>query len=230
MLRRLDSLFGPGAAQRGGSLLALIISDYVAYYGPQTRVRKRWGIGVGFRAESPRKLALMFIPRLINNPSLHATVLLRLASRGPRFMLGFWRTVLIAKHSIDISRNMEIGPGLVLPRPVGIGLGASVRIGTNVTIFHYVGLGGTFFVTEAYRPWEPGAQMAPVIGDDVVVFMDSVIVGGINVGDGAIVGAGAWVDRDVPPKTAHPGRAALFRRLADSRSNADAAEYESARH
>lgn len=214
MLRRLDSLFGPEAAQRGDSLLALIISDYVAYYGPRTRARRRWSIGAGFRNESPRRLALMFIPRLINNPSLHATVLIRLASRGPRLLLGFWRTVLIAKHSIDITQDMEIGPGLVLPRPVGIGLGATVRIGSNVTIFHYVGIGGTFFVTENYRPWEPGAQLSPVIGDDVVIFMDSTLVGGINVGEGAVIAAGAWVDSDVPAKTVHPGRAALFRQLA----------------
>jgi serine acetyltransferase len=216
MLGRLESLFRPEATRQADSLLALIISDYVAYYGPRTRMRRRWAIGHGSKADSPRRLALLFLPRLINNPSLHATVLLRLATRGPRLLLGFWRTVLIAKHSIEISRDMEIGPGLVLPRPIGIALGETVRIGTNVTIFHYVGLGATFFAAPGYRPDEPGAQLAPVIGDDVVIFMDSKLVGGINVGDGVVIAAGAWVDHDVPPKTVHPGRAALFRQLATS--------------
>jgi serine O-acetyltransferase len=219
MLRRLESLFGSDASERGDGLLALIVSDYVAYYGPSTRMRKRWGvggrgIGGGWRDESPRRLALMFLPRLLHNPSLHATLLIRLASHSPRFMLGFWRTVLIAKHSIDISHNMQIGPGLVLPHPVGIALGASVRIGSNATIFHYVGVGGNVFGTGGYRAWEPGAQLCPVIGDDVVIFMDSTLVGRITVGDRAVIGAGAWVERDLPPGTIQPGRAALFRRLA----------------
>jgi serine O-acetyltransferase len=123
-------------------------------------------------------------------------------------MLGFWRTVLIAKHSIDISQNMEIGPGLMLPHPVGIALGASVRVGSNVTLFQYVGIGGNVFVTGGYRPWQPGARLCPVIGDDVVILMDSILVGEITVGDRAVIGAGAWVDRDLPPGAVQPGRAA----------------------
>jgi serine O-acetyltransferase len=215
MLRRLVKLFEPEAAQRADSLLALIISDYVAYYGPATRARTRWNI-LSQTSDSPRRLALLFIPRLINNPAMHLTVLIRLASRGPRFMLGFWRTVMIAKHSTDIGLDLEIGPGLVLNHPIGIALGSTVRIGRNVTILHNVGIGTTFFPAQGYRPWEPdgSAQIVPVIGDDVIIFTDSVLVGGINVGAGAVIAAGAWVDRDLPPKAIHPGRAALFRRLA----------------
>ena len=220
MLRRLVRLFEPEAAQRADSLLALIISDYVAYYGPATRARRRWNI-LAQTSDSPRRLALLFIPRLINNASMHAVVLIRLASRGPQFLMGFWRTVLIAKHSIEMGIDVKIGPGLVLPHPIGVALGSTVRIGRNVTLLQYVGIGTTFFPAQGYRPWEEdgSAQIVPAIGDDVIIFMDSTLVGGINVGERAVIAAGAWVERDVPPKAIHPGRAALFRRLAATGGN-----------
>jgi serine O-acetyltransferase len=128
--------------------------------------------------------------------------------------LGLWRTLLIAKHSIDISGDMTIGPGLVLPHPVGIALGQTVRIGRDVTILHYVSIGGDVFVGKSFGPWQPRPRLCPAIGDDVVIFTQSILIGAITVGDGAVIGAGAWVDEDVPPKAAHPGRAALFRRIA----------------
>jgi serine acetyltransferase len=218
VLRRIERLFEPEAAQRADSLLALIISDYVAYYGPATRARTRWNI-LSQTSDSPRRLALLFIPRLINNASMHLIVLIRLASRGPGFLMGFWRTVLIAKHSTEMGLNVEIGPGLVLPHPIGIQIGSTVRIGRNVTILQYVGIGTTFFPAQGYRAWEDdgSAQIVPAIGDDVIIFMDSTLVGGINVGDRAVIAAGAWVDDDLAPKAIHPGRAALFRRLASDR-------------
>jgi serine O-acetyltransferase len=208
MWRRFEALFAPDA-RRDGSLLRLIISDYVAYYGPNTAQRVKWSVVGNWREDSPRTLALLFIPRLLHNPCLHATVLIRLASRSPEFTLGMWRTLLIAKHSIDISSKIEIGPGLVLPHPVGIGIGSTVRLGANVTILDYASLGANV----ALGAWKPGDRLSPSVGDDVVIFTQSIILGGIAVGDRAVIGAGAWVDADVPPRAVHPGRAALFRQL-----------------
>jgi serine O-acetyltransferase len=217
MLRRIETLFGPKARGRGETLLQLIISDYLAYYGPTTPMRESWCVEgrwcvEGENDESPLRLALLFLPRLINNPSLHATLLLRVALQAPGFTLGFLRTVLIAKHSIDFQRNIKIGPGLLLPHPIGIGLGATLRIGSNVTILDNVTLGRKVTLGRNARVLERGSQLCPVIGDDVIIFTQSILVGGISVGDGAVVGAAAWVDQDVPPRSVRPGRAALFAR------------------
>ncbi len=191
MLARIISRFEPERIRQGGSLLSLIISDYLAHY----RVRQ----------ESARRLALLFLPRLVNNPSLHATVLLRLALWSPRMMLGFWRTLLIAKHTIDIQRGIEIGPGLLLPHPFGIALGWGARIGSCVTITHNVNIGG--------RPGDSpeNPQLCPYIEDDVVIYTQSILIGPITVGKGAVVGAGSWVDKDVAPGAVHRGRAAWRR-------------------
>lgn len=41
---------------------------------------------------------------------------------------------------------------------------------------------------------------SPVIGDDVVIFANATVFGPIIIGDGAVVGAGSVVNRDVPSK------------------------------
>ncbi|MBA2608836.1 MAG: hypothetical protein H0U92_07865 [Actinobacteria bacterium] len=43
----------------------------------------------------------------------------------------------------------------------------------------------------------PGLRLTPVVGDGVVVYPNSVLVGPITVGDGAVIGAGVYVDTDV---------------------------------
>ncbi|MGI8557684.1 MAG: serine acetyltransferase [Solirubrobacteraceae bacterium] len=214
MLSRFASLFEP-RKNYGDGLFELIISDYVAYYRA-TPMRTRWSVSGSTRHESKRRLALMFIPRMLHNPCLHATLLLRLALRSPKFMMGFWRTALIAKHTIDIQGGIEIGPGLLLPHPLGIVLGWQARIGRDVTILHSVTIGGVV------RHPEGEPQLCPAIGDDVVIYPQSILVGPITVGSGAVIGAGAWLDHDLPPGAKHSGRSALFQesRLAgaDGRS------------
>lgn len=212
ILSHLESLFDPEAPRHGDSLLDQIVSDYLAYYGPPTPTRIKWSVWGSNKGGSPRRLALLFLPRLLNNPCLHATLLLRLAARSPR-LIGFWRTILIAKHSIDIQRQLEIGPGLVLPHPFGIGFGTTVRIGSNVTILNGVMLGGNTGLGGGLRDPEPGAQLCPVIGDDVVLFARATLVGDITIGDRAVVGAGAWVDHDLAARAIQPGLAALYRKL-----------------
>jgi serine O-acetyltransferase len=193
MLARLEEWFDPDRDYTGAGTLGLIISDYVAFYS-QTPTRARWGIIGSTKFDSPRKLALLFIPRLFNNPSLHANVLMRLAVASPRWMLGFWRTVLIAKHTIEIAWKMDLGPGLLMPHPYNIGLGWGIKTGRNVSIMHNTNIG-------ARPPHRGGGRISPVLEDNVVVYMESQILGPVTVGEGAVIGAGTWVEEDVPPGT-----------------------------
>lgn len=214
MLERIETIFD-SEAPRSGGLVSLIASDYLAYYGSPTPARVKWNVWASRKGGSPRRLALLFLPRLLSNPCMHATLLLRLATHTPAPLISFWRTILIAKHSIDVQRDLEIGPGLLLPHPFGIGFGSGVRIGSNVTILNGAMLGGdTGLGGKQPRPGEPDVQLCPAIGDDVVIFARATLVGGINVGDRAVIGAGAWVDRDVRARAVQPGLAALYRKLA----------------
>jgi serine O-acetyltransferase len=183
VLAGVVSRFEPEKMRQGGSLTELVVSDYLAYYRE--------------KQEPARRLALLFLPRLIHNPCLHATVLLRLALRAPRLTLGIWRTLLIAKHSMDIQPDIEIGPGLVLPHPIGVLLGWGVRIGSGVTILHNVSIGGD------PKQSRDATQMCPVIEDDVVIYTQSILIGPITVGKGAVIGARSWVETDVAPGQVH---------------------------
>jgi acetyltransferase-like isoleucine patch superfamily enzyme len=55
---------------------------------------------------------------------------------------------------------------------------------------------------------------AVVIGNDVWLGRNSIVLAGVHIGDGAVIGAGAVVSRDVPPfavVVGNPGRVVKFR-------------------
>ena len=91
-----------------------------------------------------------------------------------------------------------IGPGCALPHPTGIVIGNSVIVGDHVTIYQNVTLGRRNSPTENIRT-------SPIIGNHVCIYAGAVIVGGINVGHGASIGANAVVLTDVPPNAVAVG-------------------------
>ena len=88
----------------------------------------------------------------------------------------------------------EIEPDIYL---VHMGLGCvvhpNVTIGRHVKIFHHVTMAAETV---------PGSESRIVIEDDVVIGTHAIIIGndrgGIRIGKGAVIGAGAIVNRDVP--------------------------------
>lgn len=194
----ISGWFDPRAPAHTTSVAGLVVSDYLACY------RRR--------GDSPRRLALLFFPRLLANPELHATVLIRLALGGSRALFPFWRTVLIAKHAIDIMPEIEIGPGLRLPHPHTITIGWAAWIGANVTILHNVTIGGPShprdFRCDVPSPHVPADTYRPCprIEDEVIVYSGSFVVGPITIGRGAVIGAESWVDHDLGPGAMHRGR------------------------
>lgn len=76
-----------------------------------------------------------------------------------------------------------------MAHPFGIFVNAGVRAGRNCTLFQGVTLGSKRFGRN------PGL---PTLGNDVIVFPNAVIVGAINIGDRAVIGAGSVVVSDVP--------------------------------
>ena len=160
-------------AERPTRVRELILSDYRAFSG--------------LRGDGPLKRRMLALPRMLLNPSLHAVVLVRLANGSPRWLHWFWRNVLMWKHSMELVYRSSIGPGLVLPHPIGIVIGRDVRIGRDARIMHNVVIGPNFL-----------DDRMPVIGDAVELCTGSMIFGGVAIGDRALIGAGAFVDFDVP--------------------------------
>lgn len=154
--------------------LALYWSDYVAHCrrkGPEPDRRRAWLAG----------------PRLLVNPGLKAVLLLRLANASPRVTWWVWRSLFVHLFAMDWSGSLRIGPGLELPHPVCVLLAGGARIGSDVGLAHNVTMAG-------------GADDGlPVIGDRVTIYPGVVLIGGVTVGDDAVVGANTVVSRDVPP-------------------------------
>mgnify|MGYP001545841095 CR=1 FL=1 len=73
------------------------------------------------------------------------------------------------------------------PHPVGIVIGSGVTLGMNCKIYQNVTLGG-----------KGDGEEQPVLGDNVTIYANAVIAGGVIIGDNAVVGANSLVLADVP--------------------------------
>jgi serine O-acetyltransferase len=87
-----------------------------------------------------------------------------------------------------IGRGAEFGPGFVLIHSQGVVINGAVRGGGNVKIEHQVTIGAE-------------KRESPVIGDGVFIGAGAKIVGPVNIGEGARIGANAVVVHDVPADT-----------------------------
>lgn len=105
----------------------------------------------------------------------------------------------------DIEWTTQVGPGLALTHGWAMVISPGSVIGANVTLFHGVTLG------RRDRTGPDGTLQAgyPIIEDEVWIGPHAVIVGGVRIGRGSRIGAGALVTEDIPPYSVvmgNPGR------------------------
>ena len=140
--------------------------------------------------------ATSFTEVVLSYPGLHAILLHRVAhwlcrrrvpviprllSHLTRFLTG-----------VEIHPAAAIGAGFFVDHGMGVVIGETTEIGDDVMLYQGVTLGGTGF--------ERGKRH-PTLGNGVTVGVGAKILGAVNVGDGAIIGAGAVVLRDMPAHT-----------------------------
>ena len=102
---------------------------------------------------------------------------------------------------VDGNARLEIGDSVFIGTGSEIDVASSVRIGAHTLIAPGV------FITDhehniarAMRIDAQGIRSAPVvIGEDVWLGARSIVLPGITIGDGAVIGAGAVVTKDVEP-------------------------------
>jgi bifunctional UDP-N-acetylglucosamine pyrophosphorylase/glucosamine-1-phosphate N-acetyltransferase len=88
---------------------------------------------------------------------------------------------------VEVKKSV-IGKGSKVPHLSYIGdaeIGRNVNIGAGTITCNYDG--------------ETGKKSKTVIGDDVLIGSDTMLVAPVKVGDGAVTGAGSVVSRDLPP-------------------------------
>jgi serine O-acetyltransferase len=104
----------------------------------------------------------------------------------PRFLAYLSRAVT----GIEIHPAARIGNEFFIDHGSGVVIGETAVIGSCVTLYQGVTLGGTGFQR---------GKRHPTLGDNVTVGSGAKLLGPIAVGDGAKIGANTVVVEDVPP-------------------------------
>jgi len=114
----------------------------------------------------------------------------------------FYRTI-----KVYLCNHLNIGiwnlykAKTIFPHPTGIVIGMKVKIGKGCKIYQNVTIGtkeAKTFKTSKY----------PVIGNNVIIYPNSLIIGDISIGDNVIIGAGSLILEDVPSNTVIAGNPA----------------------
>ena len=95
---------------------------------------------------------------------------------------------------VQIPSAVSVGPGLYLPHTGTIVVGSGASIGFNCTIAHNVTLGHAGGRNKS-------ASGSPLIGDRVYIGPGAILIGGIKVGNDALIGAGAVVVKSIPDRS-----------------------------
>ena len=90
---------------------------------------------------------------------------------------------------VEIHPAAKIGDALFIDHGAGVVIGETAEIGDNVTLYQGVTLGGTGFAR---------GKRHPTVGDNVVVGSGAKLLGPIDVGHCAKIGANSVVIHDVP--------------------------------
>lgn len=148
-----------------------------------------------------------YLDVILSYPGFHAITAHRLIHElhktglplVPRLLSNFVRFAT----GIEIHPAAKIGKRFFIDHGMGVLIGATAEVGDDVTLYKGVTLGGTSLGQ---------GKRHPTIGNNVVIGTNASVLGAITVGDGARVGAGSVVVRDVPPRSTVvgiPGRIVL---------------------
>lgn len=100
---------------------------------------------------------------------------------------------------IDIHPGATIGESFFIDHGTGVVLGETCEIGRNVRVYQGATLGAKSFPLDARGQPIKGVPRHPIVEDDVIIYSGATVLGRTRLGRGAIIGANAWVTRDVAP-------------------------------
>jgi serine O-acetyltransferase len=110
-----------------------------------------------------------------------------------------------ALTGIEIHPGARIGRGVFIDHGMGVVIGETASIGDDVTMYQGVTLGGT---------GKQRGKRHPTVERNAVIGVGASVLGAVTIGEGARVGAGSVVLKDVPAHTTAvglPARAVSWR-------------------
>lgn len=127
----------------------------------------------------------------------------------------YFQSIASEVYGVDIHPAARIGCGILLDHATSFVVGETAIIEDNVSILHEVTLGGTGKQT---------GDRHPVVRSGVLLGAGVKVLGRVEIGEGAKVGAGSVVLTDVPPHTTVAGVPAQV--VGVSREDAPALEMD----
>eukprot|EP00884_Botryococcus_braunii_P007504 jgi/Botrbrau1/16755/Bobra.0269s0002.1 len=104
----------------------------------------------------------------------------------------FMQNIISCTLGADLHPAAKFGKGILLQHPLGVVIGEAAVVGNNVTINHYVTLGGT---------GNEDGDRHPKVGDYAQIGARATILGNIRIGQHARVASGSLVLKPVPDGT-----------------------------
>jgi len=147
---------------------------------------------------SRARLVLRFLYALVYFPSFACVFYFRVnhwlwkRNLPPWKLMNVWRYYTFKN---DISCKATIAPGFHLVHTTDIVIPGAAVIGRNCTILNGVTLGSRNLLD----------KRSPKIGNDVYIGTGAKLLGGIEIGDGSVIGALTLCNRSVPPKSLAAG-------------------------
>lgn len=146
--------------------------------------------------DTPLPVTPVRVARAVLSPELQLVASYRLyhALQASGLRWPAYALYLASKHHFgcDVAPDAQIGPGLRVAHCQDIVVGPDVRMGAECVVFNGVTLGNR-------RLTQAGWGM-PQVGNHVMLGTGAKLLGAIEVGDGALIGANAVVLTDVPPR------------------------------
>ena len=110
-------------------------------------------------------------------------------NRGDHFLAGFLQNRISEVFGVDIHPAARIGAGILMDHATGIVVGETSVIEDNVSILHEVTLGGT---------GKQSGDRHPKVRQGVLIGAGAKVLGNVEIGAGAKIGAGSVVLDSVP--------------------------------
>jgi serine O-acetyltransferase len=115
---------------------------------------------------------------------------------GRRWLALYFQSIASEAFAVDIHPAARIGCGILLDHATSFVVGETAIIEDDVSILHEVTLGGTGKMT---------GNRHPIIRSGVLIGAGAKILGRVEIGTGAKIGAGSVVLHDVAPRTTVAG-------------------------
>ncbi len=102
-----------------------------------------------------------------------------------------------SETGIDIHPGATIGEYFAIDHGTGVVIGATAIIGNNVKLYQGVTLGAKSFTYDENNNPVKGIPRHPIIGDNVVIYSNTSVLGRITIGNNAVIGGNIWVTENV---------------------------------